>query len=827
VTEDAEGEPAAAKKPYPGLRPFEPDESDIFFGRELITVEVIGRMGEHNLVFVHGSSGCGKSSLVRAGVLPTIQNDHELAGRPFVFRIMRPFEGPLSTLALRLADALGPPPGPDSSSEGEGSAGAAADAGTAAAPAADADAAGAWRQVLLFAPDPVEAIEAAIRRKGIDSFCLVIDQFEESFRWADERGPSEVQVMVDLMRKVAVGGSGRRFFILATMRSDYIGDCGRFPGLTSVINTCQYFLPTLSDLGLLQCIVEPARMFGGDVEPALVDRLRLAAAAEQDALPPLQHLLMRMTAVRDRSDPGWLLMRDDFDTVGGANALSQHANQLFDELVESEGRRMADESAPAGRAADDKRLQRGRAAIAEGMARLFRELIDVDAGGRGIRRPRELAKLVPVSGLERDVIVRIVDRFAAEGNNLLVRSISKTGGEPEERVDISHEALLRNWTRMIGSADHRGWLRDEVDDALIWRSLAVAARTEGAALDRVTLRDRERWYRPFEQCPERARRYLVAPEGKERIEDEPEWIAVDRLFRRSRRNRMLRRVGLGLAALLILGSFEFVAFMSFNARVQAERERAFAQQEKASAERRTQDSEIARQTRVEAAARKLLGTVEQRGSAELPALVAADLRDLSDAVGNVTDKSTGWVWIGSADRPKLLAPDRGRAVPASIRPDQIYVAETNLTLRVGPPDANNASRETVGIVTAGSRIRALGEPQRAAARNQYWLPISVLPTEQTRQVRTRIFPQFSVRTLKGDQLRRQLIADGYDVEPAEVLPQAEGLNEVRYCHAADRDRAQQFAKVVQGHLDRAIGLQQLRQCPTTAPGTLELWVAQP
>jgi hypothetical protein len=60
------------KYPYPGLRPFEADEWSIFFGRERMVDEVIDRLAAHRLVLIHGSSGSGKSSLVRAGVLPKL-----------------------------------------------------------------------------------------------------------------------------------------------------------------------------------------------------------------------------------------------------------------------------------------------------------------------------------------------------------------------------------------------------------------------------------------------------------------------------------------------------------------------------------------------------------------------------------------------------------------------------------------------------------------------------------------------------------------------------------------------------------------------------------
>ena len=64
------------KHPYPGLRPFEPDEWLIFFGRERMIDEVIERLAEQRLVLIHGASGSGKSSLVRAGVLPKLARQH-------------------------------------------------------------------------------------------------------------------------------------------------------------------------------------------------------------------------------------------------------------------------------------------------------------------------------------------------------------------------------------------------------------------------------------------------------------------------------------------------------------------------------------------------------------------------------------------------------------------------------------------------------------------------------------------------------------------------------------------------------------------------------
>ena len=71
-------------QPYPGLRPFEASEWSIFFGRERMIDEVIERLARDRLVVIHGASGSGKSSLVRAGVMPKLARQHLRHGAPWV-----------------------------------------------------------------------------------------------------------------------------------------------------------------------------------------------------------------------------------------------------------------------------------------------------------------------------------------------------------------------------------------------------------------------------------------------------------------------------------------------------------------------------------------------------------------------------------------------------------------------------------------------------------------------------------------------------------------------------------------------------------------------
>ena len=205
-------------EPYPGLRPFEPAEWAIFFGREPMTDEVIARLAAQHLVVVHGASGCGKSSLVRAGVLPWLQLDYARSGKPWKTAVARPSGGPLRNIARALAQELGPLPGPRSS----------------------ADAASTWHDRLALGSPVLDDIGEALRAQDSASLCLLIDQFEELFRYAREQSREEAQLLVEILEAVADPEVvPRGLFLILTMRSDYLGDCDRFSGFAEIVNRCQ------------------------------------------------------------------------------------------------------------------------------------------------------------------------------------------------------------------------------------------------------------------------------------------------------------------------------------------------------------------------------------------------------------------------------------------------------------------------------------------------------------------------------------------------------------------------------------------------------------
>lgn len=161
------------KHPYPGLRPFEPDEWAIFFGRGRMIDEVIEQLAQQRLVLIHGSSGSGKSSLVRAGVLPKLARQHLGHGEAWLTCAMRPSGGPLWNLARAFAKFEG----------------------------RDGDIARINEITRLFNRRGATLAFVAGELDGLAAkrMCILVDQFEEIFRFAKETSREEAELFADLL----------------------------------------------------------------------------------------------------------------------------------------------------------------------------------------------------------------------------------------------------------------------------------------------------------------------------------------------------------------------------------------------------------------------------------------------------------------------------------------------------------------------------------------------------------------------------------------------------------------------------------------------------
>lgn len=438
-------------KPYPGLRPFDKSEWPIFFGRERMIDDVVERLLRDRFLVVHGDSGAGKSSLIYAGVLPRLEQDVARGGARWSTCSSNPADDPLWNLARSLS-GLG----------GESSQRRIADI----------------RRLLNFGRDAVLPLAKLLRRDSEHHICMLVDQFEELF--ADRRQTAEAALLVELLigiREQRVPG----IYAVLTMRSEFFGACARFQGFAETVNASQYLLPRMEHADLLRAICEPATLFDGFVERIFAEKLIADAARSQDSLPLIQHglMLLHSRALQTNAALGVLGFRL------GLGSDRAFAGKGLAELLSSD----ADEVARAALSSCGEDPEKSR--VVEDM---FRALTDVNAEGHAIRRPQTLKQLVAVCGAPEGVVRSIVDAFRAEGVSFL-RPFGASQLALEDRIDISHEALIRCWRKVADPVD--GWLNKEFKNGLVWRSLLVQADSfetnPNSLLSIDTAEERVRW----------------------------------------------------------------------------------------------------------------------------------------------------------------------------------------------------------------------------------------------------------------------------------------------------------------------------------------------
>jgi len=408
----------AATNPYPGLRPFQPDEEHLFFGREGQLDDLLGRLRRTRFVAVVGGSGSGKSSLVRAGLLPALHGGFMAgAGSRWRIAVVRPGLAPIANLAEALAvpGALG------------------------------GDAASTHAVLRRGALGVVDAVQRA-KTAANENVLIVVDQFEELFRFAAAAGTrhgDEAAAFVKLLLAAAAAHS-LPIFVVLTMRSDFVGDCARFRDLPEAINDGMFLLPRMTRDELRRAVEGPAGVAGTPIAARLTTRLLNELGDDQDQLPVLQHALMRTWTIWEhdhaRGEP--LDLRHLDDAGGLAEALSRHADEVYKSLPDSRARAVS--------------------------ARLFQALTELGPDNRGVRRPTRFADACAIVGCEAAELSAVVEAFRAPERAFLTPPAG-TRLDADTVLDVSHESLMRTWARL------QRWVADEAESARIYRRLAQAA----------------------------------------------------------------------------------------------------------------------------------------------------------------------------------------------------------------------------------------------------------------------------------------------------------------------------------------------------------------
>ena len=412
--------------PFPGLRPFEPDEDHLFFGREQEIDELLRRLRTTRFLQVVGTSGSGKSSLVRSGLIPALQSGFMVqAGSNWRVLIFRPGNDPIGNLAASLdaPDALG--------TFGE---------------------LASTNRVLLEATlrrstlGLVQAVRQA-RIPSQDNLLVVVDQFEELFRFRrsghDGNSRNEAAAFFKLFLEAAKQ-EDIPIYIVLTMRSDFLGDCMEFQGLPEAVNAGLYLVPRMTRDELRSAITGPVAVCGGSITQRLVLRLLNDLGDDRDQLPVLQHALMRAWDHWDAHRlPDQSMDIADYEAIGGLErALSLHAEEAYDECGFDRGQQNAE--------------------------KIFKALTDTFSDPRGTRRPTSIQELAAICETSEPQVIRIIEIFRRSGRSFLTPP-ADVPLDSRSIVDLSHESLMRCWTRLID------WADEERESATTYMRIAQAA----------------------------------------------------------------------------------------------------------------------------------------------------------------------------------------------------------------------------------------------------------------------------------------------------------------------------------------------------------------
>lgn len=276
--------------PYKGLASFQPEDASFFFGRTALIGELVRRLSASRTLVIGGPSGGGKSSLMRAGLIPALAAGALPGSQHWTTLLFSPGDDALGELAHQLGRLAPDRPPPT-----------AADLGTGA----------------HVARRYVPAGTAAV---------LAIDQFEELFTQNPDT-PAR-QTFLDTLASLAASSEATIRIVIA-LRSDYYSTAALYPWLAGRISENQVLVGPMQRHELRQAIEEPAERAGLRLEPGLAEAFLDDAGDEAGALPLVAHALMETWSRRR----GTLLTVDAFRAAGGVvGAIAQSAEHAYERL---------------------------------------------------------------------------------------------------------------------------------------------------------------------------------------------------------------------------------------------------------------------------------------------------------------------------------------------------------------------------------------------------------------------------------------------------------------------------------------------------------------
>jgi WD40 repeat protein len=415
--------------PFPGLRAFEEDEDILFFGREKQTDELLTKLRTSRLIAVIGSSGSGKSSLVKSGLIPSLQSGF-MSGRGSSWRIcsFRPGNDPIGNMAKSLVSPMF---------------------------ANDEEATENMETLTAITESVLRRNTSGLvdaykqsNQPASTNLLILVDQFEEIFRFRKFENESK-QVKKDSVTFInlllaATKQSDLPIYVVFTMRADFLTDCTDFRGLPEAINDGSYLVPKMTREERREAIVGPISVANAQINQHLLNQLLNDVGDNQDQLPILQHALMRTFEFwKQKNSPTAEIEMADYEAIGTMKyAISQHAEEAYAELNTDKERRICE--------------------------LIFKTLTDSTSDARGIRRPSRMSELCEVANASFEEVSKVVEVFRKQGRAFLMPPYN-TPLTPNTIIDISHESIMRVWERLIN------WLEEEKQSSITYTRLSEAS----------------------------------------------------------------------------------------------------------------------------------------------------------------------------------------------------------------------------------------------------------------------------------------------------------------------------------------------------------------
>jgi uncharacterized caspase-like protein len=283
--------------PYQGLEAFGKEQARFFFGREKVVQLLMEKLGQVNFVPIIGASGSGKSSVVRAGLIPQLEKNGWRVLKPIL-----PGDEPLAELKTVLIELFGRTEGRE-----------------------------------VYSLIKTDGLRPAVERlPSEERLLLVVDQFEEVFTLVPEDKEEEKRRFIDLLTQVAEIPASP-LAIVITMRADFLEPCLSYESLTQIIqqNHPVWLMPFLEGSDLEQVIVKPAEIQGYSFEEGLLGAIMQDVGKEQGSLPLLQFALTELWEERDEQNHQLTLAKySDLGRVIGA--LNRRAEKLYESFTEQQ-----------------------------------------------------------------------------------------------------------------------------------------------------------------------------------------------------------------------------------------------------------------------------------------------------------------------------------------------------------------------------------------------------------------------------------------------------------------------------------------------------------